>query len=377
MSAASFRKATLLFPVLALTACDASSPEVHVETTDSAGIAIVTSQANDLPVHFSSEAARMVGDTGDAESLYWFNQVNTAVDGNGRIYVLDTEAHRVHVFDSAGARVTVFGREGGGPGELRFPLALAVSSTGIVRVADAGKDKFVQWNSQGAPLPELDLTERYRGGPISWTEAGVIVTEWGAGFQRVTLLRDNRETMTLAEVTDLPQKAMALPSCGMRFTGMSPIFSPDLPWAAYGDRIVIARNPEYVLDEYVGGRHVRSIRRNIPPREATAELAKASLGDALRVRTDGGERICDPRKSSNSRVSRRICLQSKRLRSVRTAGCGCSATRSARSPARSTFSTKMEAILARSRTAVPFRSHFCRTAAFWSQKRMIWTRSGL
>ena len=280
--------------VVPLAACDAAPREVRVETADSAGIAIVTSYANDLPVGVSVQATRTVGEAGDAETLYQFYAANTAVDGSGNIYVLDRGANRVHVFDSTGARITAFGGRGSGPGELRFPLALAVSSTGIVRVADVGKHRFVQWNAKGTPLEEVDMLERYRGGAIGWTIAGMAITEFGAGFQRVVLMRDDRETMTLAEVTDLPRKALSLPSCGMSFTNMSPIFSPDLPWAAYGDRIVIARNPEYVLDEYVSGRHVRSIRRNIPPREATAELAKESLGDAFRVRVEGEERVCDP-----------------------------------------------------------------------------------
>jgi len=282
----------LLLPLLA--GCDAASPEVRVETVDSAGIAIVTSHANDLPVRLAFHSTRPVGEPGDAETLYQFYASNTAVDGSGNIYVLDHGANRVHVFDSTGARLNVFGGRGGGPGELQYPFALAVSHAGIVRVVDVGKGKFVQWNAQGAPLQEVELVDRYIGGQIGWTESGMIVPESGAGYRRVVLVRDNRETTTLAEVTDLPHKAMALPSCGMRFTNMSPIFSPDLPWAAYGDRIVIARNPAYVIDEYVGGRHVRSIRRNVPPRAATAELAQASIGDAFRVRIEGGERVCDP-----------------------------------------------------------------------------------
>src|SRR5690606_24307045 len=92
-------------------------------------------------------------------------------------------------------------------------------------------------------------------------------------------------------------KAIQLESCGIGFTGMDPLFSSDLVWAAWGDTVAIARNPEYVIDIYEAGRLVRSIRREVQPRPATAALAKESLGEGMKVQIgsgSGGQRVCDP-----------------------------------------------------------------------------------
>jgi len=274
--------------------CDQGGGSVRVETSDSAGVAIVTTHAADVPVRVSSTVARTVGDQGgDTEALYKVNSGNTAVDDRGNIYVLEWDAQRVHVFDSTGARVRTLGKRGGGPGELQFPLGLSVSGSGVVRVADVGKRKFVQWNSEGQLLEEIAFPQRFTGGSVGWTDSGMVIPVWAVDGQRVVLLDGAGAEKTLAAVSGQKGKELKLKSCGMGFTNMKPIFSPDLIWAAAGDRVVIARNPEYVIDEFVGGRLVRSIRRNVPPRAATAEAAKASLGDAMRVRTDGGVRVCD------------------------------------------------------------------------------------
>lgn len=292
----SFRYVAVLFTLLASTsACRGGKAELRVEQTDSAGVAIIMTHSQDVPVTLASSPVRSLGGKdSDAESFYQVNVGNTGVDANGNIYVLERDAHRVHMFDSTGVHIRSLGARGGGPGELQFPLGLAVSADGTIRVADARKRKFVQWNPEGQPIEELAMPLGYMGGTFASTGAGTVVPVGLAGEQRLVRIAASGTETNLATITGLPVKDVELKSCGMGFGNMSPIFSPEFVWAADGDRVVIARNPDYIIDEYVGGKLVRSFRRNVALQAATAEAAKASLGDGLRVRVQGGpDRVCD------------------------------------------------------------------------------------
>ncbi|MBD5803522.1 NHL repeat protein [Azoarcus sp. Aa7] len=55
----------------------------------------------------------------------------------GRLYVVDTAAHRIEVFDRDGARVASFGRRGEGPGEFNYPSLLWRASDGRLYVTDS------------------------------------------------------------------------------------------------------------------------------------------------------------------------------------------------------------------------------------------------
>jgi hypothetical protein len=89
-----------------------------------------------------------------------------------------------------------------------------------------------------------------------------------------------------------PFKQIELKSCSMGFSGMPPIFSPAVAWDAVGGRIAFARQDVYDIHVQENGSPVRRIRRDITPVEATKELAIRELGDGMKVRTDGGLRVC-------------------------------------------------------------------------------------
>ncbi len=83
----------------------------------------------------------------------YLNQPNTlAVDGDGWVYILDSENSRVQVFSPAGAYwTTLAGSWGAGSGNLRTPFSgLAVSSDKKVYVADTGNHR-VQVFERGVP----------------------------------------------------------------------------------------------------------------------------------------------------------------------------------------------------------------------------------
>lgn len=267
-----------------------------VETTDSAGVVIVRNRSADLPLMLASEAVRSLGGKEtDEESFYRVGSWNVGTDASGNIYVLDRQAYRVQAFDSAGRHLWTRGRQGGGPGELRFPFTLAVAGDGRLWVVDVGKRSLVHWGSAGEVLPSEPVPQGYIGGEAEWTSAGLVMPleDPASGADRLVLLTEAREQVVLSSIPATDRKPIHLASCGMGFSGMAPIFSPSLVWTASASAVVVARNPEYVLDVYEDGRLVRSVRRDVPPRPATAELARASLGEGMRVRTEVGERLCD------------------------------------------------------------------------------------
>jgi sugar lactone lactonase YvrE len=69
---------------------------------------------------------------------------NAAVLPDGRIAVADTHYHRVVLFRSDGAVAGMFGREGDGPGEFRYPVGIACDGAGEILVSEYGGHDRVQ-----------------------------------------------------------------------------------------------------------------------------------------------------------------------------------------------------------------------------------------
>lgn len=282
--------------VLMVSACDAGTADsVRVETTDSAGVTIVRNGSTGLALRLESEPVRALGgkDTPE-EAFFRVGSWNVGVDVAGNLYVLDRDAFRVEVFDSAGRHLRSLGGRGGGPGELQFPFALTVATDGRSWVADPGKRGLIAWGVAGEIRDQDPLPTGYMGGEVKWTSAGMAVPLQDQQGQRLVLAGAADSVDVIASLPATEMKEITLESCGMSFSGMSPVFSPSLVWTAAGRTVVVARNPEYVIDVYEDGRLVRSVRRDVPQRPATAELAKASLGDGMRVRVERETRVCAP-----------------------------------------------------------------------------------
>lgn len=72
------------------------------------------------------------------------------VDSAGTLYVLDAQAKRVHVYDTGGRYVRSLGGEGGGPGEFKQPIGIALAPDGALLVADAGNQRYTVFNLDGS-----------------------------------------------------------------------------------------------------------------------------------------------------------------------------------------------------------------------------------
>jgi hypothetical protein len=76
-----------------------------------------------------------------------------AVDSRGDIHVLDNGFVCVRTFDSTGTYVSTMGREGGGPGEFRFPTAITTDAADNAYVAD--RERVVIFDPDGQYLDQF------------------------------------------------------------------------------------------------------------------------------------------------------------------------------------------------------------------------------
>ena len=89
-----------------------------------------------------------IGRQDGAESEVLHRVRSVAFDGQNNLYILDGQ-HRVLVFDTAGVYVRQVGREGDGPGELRFPRHVAVTPSGHIVVDDARHRSWIVFDVSG------------------------------------------------------------------------------------------------------------------------------------------------------------------------------------------------------------------------------------
>jgi hypothetical protein len=74
---------------------------------------------------------------GGTEEEFFFSRIaDIAVDGTGRVYVVENSQNKVLVFDRGGAFIDNFGRQGEGPGDFTLPMAIAFDGEGLTYVAD-------------------------------------------------------------------------------------------------------------------------------------------------------------------------------------------------------------------------------------------------
>lgn len=73
-------------------------------------------------------------------------------EARGRVYVADTVNHRIVVYDLEGRHLLTFGERGSEPGQLNYPVNLAVDRDGKLLVSDTGNFRVQVFDGEGTFL---------------------------------------------------------------------------------------------------------------------------------------------------------------------------------------------------------------------------------
>lgn len=233
------------------------------------------------------------------------NVPSVAFDGNGSLYIVDRDDGRVLVFSKEGRFARQIARQGEGPGELRIPMAVAVTSEGIVAVFDMANRALSLFDREGTYQSLARLDPRYgmiqapirAGAGGGLLMAGSQVTMGGRGAPPAIrdslpiLLMTLGETAQTRPIFAAPSPAPRLAVSGgentreVRMTP-PPTFSPAVSWSPMPDgRLAVASGTDWRI-QIVGpnGAVTSVLERPIrarPVSERDREAARATRREAL------------------------------------------------------------------------------------------------
>jgi hypothetical protein len=230
----------------------------------------------------------------DAPEWAAFGEVtDLAFDGSGRLHVLDGRGRRVTILSPRGELEGTVGIPGEGPGELRFPSAMAVHGDGRVAVFDPGHSGFVVYGPDGTFLHHVRVDRQRFSDP----EPPLRVTPDGWVVSSTTAPQSSEESWRpVARLSALPDQehqvifrawAPAVPSTrepGPELTGgvrvrLPPVvsFHPGLLVAPVpgGEVAVIDSTSWAVKIVQPDGTLVRTLRRPLTPIPVTEAMRDA------------------------------------------------------------------------------------------------------
>ncbi len=280
--------------VAMLTACGGDAARGDgVTRSDSAGVQIVTSPGEDRPLAWQFTRVGVLRDS--AGEPWYFTRVHqrgAAVRADGEIYLLDATEPPVERFGPDGAYRGGLGRKGGGPGEFQFPTAvMLVGDTLYVR--DFMKGGYVRFAPDGAPVADRRISEslgfvaelRYHRDGVWMTGSIQDSVNSVVGF-----FADTLRATALHRVSTPRGRALQFSCVGI--SGSTPMFSPNLLWAASGERAAVHAQPGYEIWVYRGATLEMSLRRNIAARAPTIDDAKVLYPDGWKVSFGGARADC-------------------------------------------------------------------------------------
>ncbi|MDH7499920.1 MAG: 6-bladed beta-propeller, partial [candidate division NC10 bacterium] len=137
------------------------------------------------------EFVREIGEAGKKPAQRMLNGPLALALANDRVYIADTDAHRVVVMDLKGKTLLTWGKKGDQPGQFKYPAGIAVDERGRVYVADSGNGRIQVFDGDGKFL----LAFGSKGsGPKKFSNPGGIAAARGlvyvadAGNGRVQVL---------------------------------------------------------------------------------------------------------------------------------------------------------------------------------------------
>jgi outer membrane protein assembly factor BamB len=283
--------AIVLLAVLPACADRAAGTASPTAVRDSSGVRIATTGAEDRPLGWRFTDRATYSDSAGAPFLFaGIADALVAVSSAGEVLALDAGNHRIVRFDTGGRQVATMGGKGGGPGEMLFPMGLAVQGDTVV-VFDPMRNGFLRWSVAGAVLPDARAEESQRRmqGGFGYVQGAL----WHAYYS----LSDSAETSELVSIRDgrattyatlRRPRGRAVQFHCFALSSAQPILTPSLHWSANRDGVAVAAQPEYVVNLLApDGRTRVSIRRDLPTRAPTADDVRAVFPEGMKVSFGG------------------------------------------------------------------------------------------
>jgi hypothetical protein len=289
LSTISARAAAHAAACLLLAGCGTAPGLPLVERIDSAGVAIVMNRGEDRPLPWSLERTYSLGGSDDGpEAFHNVGRGSLATDDAGNLYVLDRGNHRILVFDAEGRHLREMSRRGGGPGELQWPQTIMVGRDGSLAISDVGHRGLVRITATGEPLEHRMLEDWFGGGIAPFGDGLVVQFDGrngdGSRHELVLIDETGRHMVVAGERTALRPVDLGC----VRISGMSRLFDPSLVWTVGAGRVAAVTGAAYDIQLHEPHGPVARVRRDLPPRPATRDLAIQEVGEKFEVGFGGG-----------------------------------------------------------------------------------------
>lgn len=120
-----------------------------IQSTAAALFASILFTALPVLAYQQIELIREVGEPGTKPSQRQLQEPRAIALAGDRVYIADSEAHRVMVLDHEGKTLLNWGERGDQQGRFRSPAGIAVDEAGRVYVADTGNNRIQVFDSEG------------------------------------------------------------------------------------------------------------------------------------------------------------------------------------------------------------------------------------
>jgi DNA-binding beta-propeller fold protein YncE len=137
------------------------------------------------------EFIREIGEPGKKSDQRQLHEPRAIAFAGEKVYIADTDAHRVLVLDLSGKVVRAWGAKGDKPGQFRSPAGIALDEKGGVYVADTGNHRIQVFDADGKPVRSFGVKgsdPRQFSGPSGVAAQRGLLYVADAGNNRVQVL---------------------------------------------------------------------------------------------------------------------------------------------------------------------------------------------
>jgi sugar lactone lactonase YvrE len=143
-----------------------------------------------------------------------------AIDGKGRLWVVDALAHQLDLYSAAGAPLTSFGGNGVGPGEFDFPNDVIVDAAGPLFITDRDNNQVQVWGYPVGVIPGVTrITPASSRALAPWL---VLILAFIAALMAARALRPRRFVVTASFVGAMVENGQMQKMVGRRWRWVVP-----------------------------------------------------------------------------------------------------------------------------------------------------------